>query len=107
MAYDFAADASKISKIRTDLYKNKSELERCIDEIFKVITPPDSGEGLNEFWSGNSYVAFYESCSKYKPALDGMLQIVNDFLENLLSQAKDTSALVTSAISAFNEINKN
>ena len=71
---NFGTDTSQIKELASKLKTNASEIEKVLENIFNKL------EGLNgNGWEGETYESFFNQCKAYKPALDKIPEVINDF----------------------------
>lgn len=100
MAYNFAADSNITEDpVIAKLTQAANDVEAKIGEIYSLI------DGLNESWSGESYDLFKAKCTEYKPALEGLVLMLEAFAKicsnDILPKIEDLKTDVDSAFSAF------
>ena len=71
---NFGTDTSQIKELASKLKTNASEIEKVLENIFNKL------KGLNgNGWEGETYESFFNQCKAYKPALDKIPEVINDF----------------------------
>lgn len=77
-SYDFIMNIKERNELVGKLEKNRKEIEQIIEDIYIII------ENLQEYWSGESYDIFKQKCLDYKPALNGLVTVLEAY-EKLLN----------------------
>lgn len=100
MAYDFAVDSNITEDVViAKLNQAADEIETKIGEIFSLI------DGMNESWSGESYDLFKAKCTEYRPALEGLVIMLEAFSkifsDNILPAIETLKVDVDSAFDKF------
>lgn len=90
-AYEFAVNTEKLEIMIQELGKSDSgaigEIGGLIKSIYGEIN------NLSSHWSGASYTAFKEQCENYKQALEGLVNTLVFFVEELERIRSDADTL--------------
>lgn len=70
---DFAVDENLLLEAKDKCETTATEIEGYIDKIYDTIA------SLNDYWSGDSYTTFSDSCNKYRDSLDQLVNLLRAY----------------------------
>lgn len=73
MAYNIAANTTKLTDLAADLREKRSVLEELITSIYDEIN------NMHESWHGQSYATFSSECYSYASSLQALVVMVEAF----------------------------